>query len=202
MDMRLKNIWKTDNPADLDDPTAPQNLPFGGFDIYIFGDFRQLPPVGSRGMYMQVDDLSKVKAWHKTTHAMCRGGHKAYRTIDDVFTLPESIRQKDPKFTAHLDRMGEGLCNSSQFDRKCIKTGQTDRQYWAPLLINETDEDGMKWLGDDDTVILVHENTEALRISAEYAIGESAKRNTTLWQLEALNTTYPILVVWKSVSHR
>ena len=41
----------------------------------------------------------------------------------------------------------------------------------------------------DDTVTLVHENSEALLIAASYAIRKSRELDVNLWQWEAINTT-------------
>jgi hypothetical protein len=41
----------------------------------------------------------------------------------------------------------------------------------------------------DDTVTLVHENSEALMIAASYAIRKSRELEENLWQWEAINTT-------------
>lgn len=64
----------------------------------------------------------------------------------------------------------------------------TDIQFWNDMLINEHEEDGQKFLAHDDTVVLVHQNTEALLISAKYAIDEAKKRKEILWQWDAVNT--------------
>ena len=44
-------------------------------------------------MYTRLQNLRSVEKKHKTTHEMIRWGHKAYHTIDKVFTLPDNMRQ-------------------------------------------------------------------------------------------------------------
>ena len=85
--------------------------------------------------------------------------------------------------------MGAGECHSNRTAYPCKQSGMTDRQFWADTLLNENSEAGRSWTSDDDTVILVHENAEALTTAFEYAIAESARRGETLWQWNAINTT-------------
>jgi len=200
MERRLRNLWDTGDSAAARDPKHPCNMPFGGFDVFMFGDFKQLPPVGARPMYASVGerDMSKVKPTYRTTIEMTKAGHKAYRSINRVITLPESIRQKkkdddqeDDHLEEHLDRIGLGECHSQLHRQPCAKTKLTDRQYWKDNLVNEftpTDKD-RKWIEDPKTITLVHTNAEALLISAEYAVRQSEEKDIHLWQWKATNTT-------------
>jgi hypothetical protein len=193
MERRLRNLWDRGDTVGIRDKTHPRNLPFGGFDIFLFGDFKQLPPVGSRPMYAPVreHDLSKIKATHVTTIQMSEKGHDAYMDINKVITLPDSIRQDDADMEAHLDQIGIGDCHSHMYHKPCEKTGLTDRMYWKTQLINEfTPTDAAReWMEHPDTITLVHENAEALLISAEYAVRQTEKRGIPLWQWHAINTT-------------
>ena len=186
-------------------PMYKKDVPFGGFDIFLFGDFRQLPPLSARAMYSRNFKSIKTlrKVW-KTTRRMLRKGLEAYYEINQVITLRVNERQRVRRkpgqtdwqarkdairarnFRRHLDRMGNGDCSGKRnvFDEK---THMSDFKWWRQAML--TDEEAVeKWLDDDRVVTLVHTNQEALNISAEYAVRQCAAKNMHLWQWSANNT--------------
>ncbi len=123
LDLRLRNVWEKG------DPMHDRDEPFGGFDIFLCGDFRQLPPVKARAMYRSTARrrLASLKLSAQVKE-MLRKGRAAYRTINRVITLKKNMRQRDVNdgttdasklarrhkrnaaHRRHLERMGNGAC--------------------------------------------------------------------------------------------
>ena len=121
MDKRLRSIWETDEPM------YQQDVPFGGFDVFMFGDFRQLQPVGASPMYASTKNLRHSTKMSKQTKEVMKQGKKAYRSFKQIITLKSNKRQKFERrpdetdtqaarrekkaeaFRIHLDRMGDGI---------------------------------------------------------------------------------------------
>lgn len=87
MELRLRNLWDAGDSVGMNDKSHPRNLPFGGFDIYLFGDFKQLPPVLARPMYRDIRNIDKVDAKNKRTIELIKHGFEAYRDIRDDTSL-------------------------------------------------------------------------------------------------------------------
>ncbi len=182
------------------------NVPYGGFDIFMFGDFRQLPPVGARPMYatnMKLDESQRV--W-ETTREKIKQGLQVYYNIDQVLTLRINERQKVKskkdetpeekkkrmkrarqarRFRRHLDQLGNGTCSGNRRDINPY-TKYSDTKWWRKVMLTDEEEIN-RWMDDDRVVTLVHTNEEALKISAEYAVRKTRDPKVTLWQWPAHN---------------
>lgn len=87
-------------------------------------------------MYTIFGKRDIIKEPYKDTRAMRENGLKAYRSLTHVFTLQRNMRQSDdPELGAHLDRMGDGECNSNKWRDPCKTTGKTDRTYWSTQMV-------------------------------------------------------------------
>ena len=65
-----------------------RNVPFGGFDIFMFGDFRQLQPVGSTNpMYASIKNLGKAKKMSRAERDKLRQGRDAYKSFKHVISF-------------------------------------------------------------------------------------------------------------------
>ena len=182
-----------------------KDLPFGGFDIFLFGDFRQLPPVGARAMYSRNIKSTKTlrRVW-KSTRRMLRKGLRAYYDINQVITLRVNMRQRVKRkpgqserqakkdairarnFRRHLNRMGDGECSGKSGIIDEI-THMSDVEWWKKAMLRD-DEAVDRWLDDNRVVTLVHTNQEALNISAKYAVRQCDTKDMHLWQWPAKNT--------------
>ncbi|CAH0586945.1 unnamed protein product [Chrysodeixis includens] len=83
----LKNIHDR-----LQEITAERDKPFGGLDIYLCGDLRQLPPVLSTPCYLSTPFDQFGGIWQGL----------------DYFSLKQVIRQKDKTFSDILTKIGNG----------------------------------------------------------------------------------------------
>ncbi len=181
-----------------------ENEPFGGFDIFMFGDFRQLPSVGARAMYSRnIKDTSMLRRVFTSTHEKLVEGLNAYYEINQVISLTENMRQRVKvekgqtrrqarrkarrarNFRRHLDRMGNGTCSGERTDVDKV-SGYSDVKWWSKAML-EKEADIEKWMDDDRVVTLVHTNQEALNISAEYAVRKFKDEAAVVWQWPAHN---------------
>ncbi len=96
IDRRLRQIYGND-------------IPFGGLNVILVGDFAQLPAIGD------------IPLWKQTSIAnsnnMHRVGRKLYNTFDKAVTLTEIIRQdKDQiKFITFLRNLRNGICTKADW---------------------------------------------------------------------------------------
>ncbi|KAK3918035.1 ATP-dependent DNA helicase, partial [Frankliniella fusca] len=87
--------------------------PFGNLNIYLFGDYRQLPPVLSRPLY--ISGPLSPEALH---------GKNLFNSFECLFVLTECHRQKDPAFQGILDRISMGLAT---FEDYCVLSQRFER---------------------------------------------------------------------------
>ena len=84
------------------------NLPFGGMNIIMFGDRKQLPPVLDNPLWS-----NKI-----TTNTIARAGKALWTLFDTVVELTENVRQNDPSqeaFRQLLGRLRNGQCLGSDY---------------------------------------------------------------------------------------
>ena len=95
--------------------TGRQDIPFGGMSIILMGDFKQLPPVGDRPMY--ISGSVSVISDH---------GHSLYLMFDSVIILDQIMRQagQDPEAVA--------------FRALLMRNGQVTEDDWRLLLQHST----------------------------------------------------------------
>ena len=99
LDLRLRNV-QPDKKKKM--------LPFGGYHIFFFGDFRQIQPVGGRVMHDQTTIDSDAK-WIN----MVEKGKELYEEINDVCELTTNHRiGEDPdeltlKFVEEMSKIGD-----------------------------------------------------------------------------------------------
>ena len=100
----------------------------GVLNVFLFGDFRQLPPVVGQPIYNTSKPDSEDSA---NKHYMVRCGQKAYAAFNDVFTLTGNHRQLNNKnrkrkrddkqreiveeFLRRLNKIGNGTCSDADF---------------------------------------------------------------------------------------
>ena len=89
---RARSLPTTCNPAEL---------PFGGIQLILCGDFFQLPPIGDKGQRVQF--LFQAAAWHSNE----------LRPV----VLKQSFRQKDPAFIELLEGMRRGHLSQFSIDQ-------------------------------------------------------------------------------------
>ncbi|KAK3923180.1 ATP-dependent DNA helicase [Frankliniella fusca] len=78
--------------------------PFGNLNLYLFGDYRQLPPVMNRPLY---------SSSQLTPEAL--RGKNLFNSFDCLFVLTQCHRQKDPAFEGILDRISMGLATYEDY---------------------------------------------------------------------------------------
>lgn len=77
------------NPFDKD-------MPFGGYNIILFGDFGQLPPIGSSCIYQD---------------------HQLFSKFTATISLEEIVRQnEDPRFRTILDNVRNGIATRDDYE--------------------------------------------------------------------------------------
>ncbi|KAK3911536.1 ATP-dependent DNA helicase [Frankliniella fusca] len=78
--------------------------PFGGLNFYLFGDYRQLPPVMNQPLYARSE--LRPESLH---------GKNLFNSFDCLFVLTQCHRQKDRAFQGLLDRISMGLANIEDY---------------------------------------------------------------------------------------
>ncbi|XP_065093456.1 uncharacterized protein LOC135714112 [Ochlerotatus camptorhynchus] len=86
------NIFNTIHTR-LQSITGDYDLPFGGKDVIMCGDFRQLPPVNARPAFKSANNSI--------------GGVALWQTLD-YFPLRQVMRQTDVEFSSILTKIGNG----------------------------------------------------------------------------------------------
>lgn len=83
------------------------NEPFGGIRIYLFGDYRQLPPIGDPAVYSSnIDSLEAAI------------GKELFTTFEKSIELKTSHRQKsDREFSSLLERLGSSKISVEDYSK-------------------------------------------------------------------------------------
>ena len=87
----------------------PSSQPFGGIDIWFFGDFIQFPPVKDHPLYVgwAIDDK---KSRSKKADENRKLGANLWKQINCIILLDEQMRCTDPVYLQLLNRLREGKC--------------------------------------------------------------------------------------------
>lgn len=89
---------------------------FGGMNIIFAGDFAQLPPVGQKKLFSQVDTNRKATARGQENLF----GKLLWLSVKTVFILTEVMRQtgsRNEQFVNLLSRLREGKCTRDDFNK-------------------------------------------------------------------------------------
>ena len=86
-----------------------RDQPFGGISIMIVGDFRQLPPVGESPLYLRDAE--------GTTPEDVIGGQLYEKFDEETYILTEQMRQRDARFIAEMDSLGNRTFTTAAYDR-------------------------------------------------------------------------------------
>lgn len=93
-------------PTRLSDLSKNKEEDFGGFYIYLFGDFRQLPPIGDTPLYEKTSKTPNGKL-----------GLRLFKNFDKFIELKMCHRQaKDRRFADLVERLGRGNITKSDYD--------------------------------------------------------------------------------------
>ena len=168
LDMRLKAVQPDKNK---------KNLPFGGYHIFFFGDFRQIQPVGGRVMYDQTV-VDETATWAN----MIERGQELYDEIKDVFELTTNHRIKEEtdeltrKFIEEMNKIGDGKCSKS------------DWTFWSQFMDHVDPDKTEEFKRDPETTYLFPTNNQAATVNSDF-VNSAGGHESMLFQWPAYNTT-------------
>ena len=101
----------------LADAKAVTDVPFGGMNIIVAGDFAQLPPVGETRLYAWVNPSCRSSV-QKNSNLQITMGKLLWLTFTQVIILEELVRQRgfgNERFMELLSRLRLGHCTDDDF---------------------------------------------------------------------------------------
>ena len=94
---------------------ADPSLPFGGVDIFFFGDFIQFPPIRDPALYAgwETEESSAKKSRKRQTQINVQLAMHLWNQINHIVLLDEQMRVQDQRYLEFLNRLREGKCTES-----------------------------------------------------------------------------------------
>lgn len=139
---------------------AKENVtPFGGINIIFAGDFAQLPPVGYRRLYSQIEVRNNTKSKKKPANEKDIIGKMLWLSVRKVVVLKEVWRQRidsvaatsdraeaNGQFVDLLNRLREGNCTDEDYTLLCGRVVSNVRPNWSspdwadtPMIISQNE---------------------------------------------------------------
>lgn len=114
-------------------PTKFRSLPFGGMRVVMFGDFLQLPPVGSQGAYAKARGEKSASAAAPPQYLF---ETDLWRKMN-VFRihLRHNYRQVEGDFTSLLNQVRSGTVSGENFDRLLARTREAPRDPFSVVTL-------------------------------------------------------------------
>jgi hypothetical protein len=166
LDMRLRAVQPD---------KKKRNMPFGGYHIFFFGDFRQIQPVTGNAMYSK-KSVDPAEKWA----TKIQQGQKLYKKIEYVCELTKNYRIKEDtseltkQFIEHMHKIGDGTCSAS------------DWSFWSQFMDHIDPDKTVEFANDPKTTFLFPTNPQAATVNSSFV--NSTKNETTLYQWPATNT--------------
>lgn len=165
LDIRLKAVQP--------DKTK-KNLPFGGYHIFFFGDFRQIQPVAGRSMYSK-KEVDSSEDWATQIQL----GKDMYSKIEYAWELTKNYRIKEDtdeltkEFIKQMHKIGDGTCSAS------------DWTFWQQFMDHIDPQATERFANDTKTTFLFPTNTQAATVNSDFV--NSNEKKTILYQWPAIN---------------
>ena len=166
LDMRLRAVQPD---------KSKKNLPFGGYHLFFFGDFRQIQPVTGNVMYSK-KPVDPAENWA----TKIKQGQKLYKDIEYVWELTKNYRIKEDtseltkQFIKHMHKIGDGTCSAA------------DWPFWSQFMDHLDPEKAEEFANDPKTTFLFPTNPQAATVNSSFV--NSTKDDTVLYQWPATNT--------------
>ncbi|CAF4636156.1 unnamed protein product, partial [Didymodactylos carnosus] len=100
--------------------SAPAELPFGGVNLVLFGDYIQYSPVMDKALYTNLENelTTKAKKVKPLRKVDCRS---IMLQINCVVKLTQQMRTVDQRYSELLDRLRLGTCTREDYELLCTR---------------------------------------------------------------------------------
>ncbi|CAF4508019.1 unnamed protein product [Didymodactylos carnosus] len=105
--------------------SALAELPFGGVNLVLFGDYIQYSPIMDKALYTNFENELTTKAKKvkplREVDINYRAGHSIMLQINCVVKLTQQMRTMDQRYSELLDRLRLGTCTREDYALLCTR---------------------------------------------------------------------------------